>query len=186
MRSSSLSVLMHSSGFNHHVLDGVTLAKLRVACQDALAQAGELRHAALEREQQLITEVAQTKLERDSLSQVGFIPYCHCICPAQSWADPATQEFRDVHSTWKQLRAGQMNCAHPVEPVTMPYSRNKQRYIVFHFGTLHLGCQNALHCDCWLACRSTLCVRLIGFSMENCSSCSLSCRSRLQAQNKLG
>ncbi|KAA6416801.1 MAG: hypothetical protein FRX49_13228 [Trebouxia sp. A1-2] len=37
--------------------------------QDALAQAEELRHAALEREQQLITEVVQTKLERDSLFQ---------------------------------------------------------------------------------------------------------------------
>ncbi len=137
------------SCFNRYVLDGVTLAKLRVACQDALAQAEELRRAALEREQQLITEVAQTKLERDSLSQVGFLLYCRRICPAQSWADPASQDFCDLHSTWKQLRAGQMSCAHPVEPVTTHYSRNKQRYAVFCFGTLQLSCQNALHCNCF-------------------------------------
>ncbi len=141
-------LLIVLSCFNRHALDSVALAKLHVARQDALAQAEELRHAALEREQQLITEVAQTKLERDSLSQVSFSAYCHHICPAQSWADLATQAFRDLHSTWKQLRAGQMTCIRLVEPVTMHYSRNKQRYVEFCLGTLHLGCQNALHCNC--------------------------------------
>ena len=128
-------VLMVLSCFNRCALDSVTLAKLLVARQDALAQAEELRHAALEREQQLITEVAQSKLEKDSLSQVGFSPYCHRICPAQSWADLATQAIRDLHSTWKQLRAEQTTCTHLVEPVTMHYSRNKQRYVEFRFCT---------------------------------------------------
>ena len=63
---------MGSPCFNLYVLDSVTLAKLLVARQDSLAQAEESRHAALEREQHLITEVAQTKHERDSLSHVGF------------------------------------------------------------------------------------------------------------------
>ena len=140
--------LIALSCFNRYALDSVALAKLLVARQDALAQAEELRHTALEREHQLITEVAQTKLERDSLSQVGFSAYSHRICPAQCWADLATQELRVLHSTWKQLRAGQMTCTHLVEPVTMHYSRNKQRYVQFCFGTLHLGCKNALHSNC--------------------------------------
>ena len=83
---------MGSPCFNLYVLDSVTLAKLLVARQDALAQAEESRHAALEREQHLITEVAQTKHERDSLSHVGFSLYYHRICPAQSWADLATHK----------------------------------------------------------------------------------------------